>query len=235
MIAIIDQRIDSASLLTLKNTGAELFLMPPAAFLQTGVASHPDMLIFCGFGKLFCHERYYSENQLLIDAVAGASGLELTLSREDIGAEYPRDVKFNAALVGNTLICNKKTVSKLILDAAEDAGAKIIHVPQGYTKCSTAIISDNAIITADKPIYNACMGAGIDALLVSEGGVELPDYNCGFIGGASGNIGDKVYFCGDLSLHPDGDTISAFCKKHGKVPISLSDRKLFDCGTIIFI
>ena len=144
-------------------------------------------------------------------------------------------MSFNAALVGNTLVCNKNTVSSLILAEAENAGCKILHVPQGYTKCSTAIISDNAIITADKPIYSACLSAGIDALLVSADGVDLPDYNCGFIGGASGRFGNNVYFCGDILLHPDGKAISEFCKKHGKTAVSLSDKKLFDVGTMIML
>lgn len=235
MIALVDERIDDTSLLALKNMGAEFFLMPPASFLQRGVASHPDMLLFCGFGKLFCHATYFEKNKSLIDAIINASKLELVISHEDIEKDYPHDVKFNAALVGNTLICNTKTVSKHILFEAEKANCRILHVPQGYTKCSVAIISENAIITADKPIYNACISAGIDTLLISAGEVDLPDYDYGFIGGASGRYGDKVYFCGDITLHPDCDAIISFCKKHGKSVISLSNRKLFDCGTIIFI
>ncbi len=235
MIALVDERIDNASLLALKNMGAELFLMPPAPYLQKGVASHPDMLVFCGFGKLFCHERYYVENKSPIDLILSASGLELALSQEEISEKYPHDVKFNAALVGKTLICNKKTVSRHILTAAENAGCKILHVPQGYAKCSTAIVSENAIITADKPIYEACIHSGIDALLVDSKGVDLPDYDCGFIGGASGSFADAVYFCGDISLHPDGKAINDFCEKHGRRVVCLSDKPLYDYGTIIFM
>ncbi len=235
MIALIDERIDNSSLLALKNMGAELFLMPPAPYLQKGVASHPDMLVFCGFGKLFCHEKYYVDNKALVDSILSLSGLELVLSKEEISEKYPHDVKFNAALVGNALICNKKTVSKLILDAANDNDYKILDVPQGYTKCSTAIISDNAIITADKPIYSACISSGIDALLATPTGVELSGYDCGFIGGATGNFADAVYFCGDVSLHPDGKAINDFCEKHGKKVVCLSDKPLYDYGTIIFI
>ena len=235
MLALIDNRIDSASLLALSKTEAELILMPPAKFLQNGVASHPDMIIFIGFGKLFCHESYYAENRELIDKVASGSTLELTLSNEPTGKKYPLDVLFNAALVGNRLICNTKTVSKLVLEAARAFGCEIVHVPQGYTKCSTCIVSDNAIITADRPIFDACRDAGIDALLISEGHIDLTGYGYGFIGGASGVCGDKVYFCGDTSLHPDGERIKEFCQKHGKTAVSLSDKRLYDVGTIMFI
>ena len=235
MIALVDERIDSCSLLTLRKIGAELFLMPPADFLQNGVASHPDMLIFIGFGKLICHENYYKANKHLIDTVASKSHLELILSNEDIDAKYPLDVKFNAALVGNTLICNEKTVSKLILNAAEENGCKIINVPQGYTKCSTCIVSQNAIITADRPILDVCISRGMDALLITEGHISLPDYDYGFIGGASGSIGDNIYFCGDITKHPDGEEIIKFCNSHGKTVVCLSNQKLFDVGTIMLI
>ena len=235
MIVLVDERIDSSSLLTLKKMGAELFLMPAANYLQKGVASHPDMLLFIGFGKLFCHERYYDANKELIDAILNISQLELSLSSEEMGEKYPSDVKFNAALVGNTLICNKKTVSEHILNEARRSNCNIINVPQGYTKCSTCIVSEHTVITSDKPIYNACLSCGIDALLVSTDGVDLPGYSYGFIGGASGICGDNVYFCGDIKKHPDGEKIIEFCKKHGKIVISLSNQKLFDIGTIIFI
>lgn len=235
MVALVDKRIDCASLLALKKTGAELILMPPAKFLQRGVASHPDMLVFIGFGKLFCHERYYAENRGLVDIIASSSHLELMLSSEPTSEKYPLDVLFNAALVGNKLICHNRTVSKLILTSAKEHGCEIIHVPQGYTKCSTSIVSDSAIITSDRPIYDACRSCGIDALLISEGYIDLPDYDFGFIGGTSGMCGDKVYFCGELTLHPDGERIKEFCQKHGKTAISLSDQRLFDIGSILFI
>ena len=234
MIALVDKRIDSTSLLSLKDQVEELFLMPPADYLQKGVSSHPDMLVFIGFGKLFCHKKYFDANRELIQNIANISSLEIAVSDEDTDKKYPFDVLFNAALVGKNLICNKKTVSRLVLKAAEDLGINIIHVSQGYTKCSTCIVSDNAIITADRAIYDACVGNGIIALLISEGHITLSDYNYGFIGGASGGFGNKIYFCGDILSHPDGGQILEFCKKHGKTAISLSSDKLLDIGSILF-
>ena len=235
MIVLVDQRIDHSSLLTLKKTGAEPFLLPPSPFLQVGVSSHPDMLLFVGFGKLFCHKKYYEANKVLVDRIVDASLLELMLSDEEINESYPHDVKFNAAIVGNNLICNKKTVSKLILAEAVQNGFNIINVPQGYTKCSTCVVSENAIITADKPIFDACVANYIDALLITAGNIDLPGYDYGFIGGASGGYGESVYFCGDVTKHPDGQEIIDFCQTHGKMAISLSDQRLFDIGTLMFI
>ncbi len=235
MISLIDCRASAACLSNLREHGFETILMPPSRCLQTGVSSHTDMLLFIGFGKLFCHARYYEDNKELIDNIADFASLELILSQEAWATDYPHDVLFNACVVGNLLICNKKTVSKLILDAAEEHNFNVITVSQGYTKCSVCVVSDNAIITSDKTIARACDKANVDVLTVSEGHVSLPPYEFGFIGGASGLCDDKVYFFGSLNNHPDAISIIDFCRAHGKDVVSLGDHGLLDVGTIFFI
>ena len=106
MYALIDSRASKASLSALRNYGYTLILMPPADYLDRPVASHTDMLLFIGFGRLFCHARYYERNKELIDHIVLLSKLDLTISHEETGKEYPHDVLFNACLIGNKLICN---------------------------------------------------------------------------------------------------------------------------------
>ncbi len=235
MYAIIDCRANQASLYSLENYGITPISMQPADYLSEGVASHPDMLLFIGFGRLFCHKRYYKSYKGLIDLIISISGLELTLSDEKTGEKYPLDVLFNACLLNNRLICNEKTVSRLILDEAKERGIEIINVPQGYTKCSVCPVGENAIITSDKAIADACRTHGIDVLLICEGNISLPPYSYGFIGGTSGYCDGKVYFCGSLSAHPDGEKIKKFCTEHGAVVLELSNESLQDLGTIFFI
>ncbi len=235
MYALVDCRIGDASLSALKHNGFEPILMPHAEYLADGVASHADMLVFIGFGRLFCHARYYKSNKELIDGIISLSNLELTLSEEKTCEKYPFDVLFNACLIGEQLICNTKTVSRLILDTARAEGYAIIDVPQGYTKCSICKVGENAVITSDKAIDAACREKGIEALLIAEGHVSLPPYEYGFIGGASGYCNEKVYFCGSLDSHPDGERIKKFCTQNGAKASCLSDTNLQDIGTIFFI
>ena len=235
MIALTDSRANEKSICRLESLGFEVMLMPPSTSLQAAVASHTDMLVFIGFGRLFCHVCYYEANKYLIDSIAQAASLNISLSHEEWSQNYPHDVLFNACLVGNRLICNTKTVSKYILDEARKAGAEIVNVSQGYTKCSICIVSENAVITSDRQIANACKNVGIDVLLISEGHISLPPYDFGFIGGTSGMCGDSVYFCGSLSRHPDKGKINEFCTKHGQKTIPLSDGILQDVGSIMFI
>ena len=234
MYVLADQRILPEALFALEREGFEAILLPSASYLQPAVASHTDMLMFLGFDRLFCHRRYYESNTELIDKICKISGYEISISDEPTGEKYPSDVLFNAFAVGNKLICNTKTVSSLILDAARLEGYEIINVPQGYTKCSVCIVSDSALITADRSIYEACRDF-FDVLLISEGHISLPPYSYGFIGGTAGAYLDKVYFCGSTDTHPDGNRIKEFCKKHKKISISLADSELQDVGSLFFI
>ncbi len=235
MYALIDIRASKVSFSTLISHGFDLILIPPADYLSEAVASHSDMLFFIGFDRLFCHEIYYKAHKELLDSISKLSSLELSISTESVGEKYPYDVLFNACLIGKRLICNKKTVSKLIIDAAISADCEIIDVPQGYTKCSICPVGVNALITADKAIAKASREHGIDVLLISEGHVSLPPYEYGFIGGASGLYKGKVYFCGSLDTHPDGEKIKKFCTENGAEIIELSNGILQDVGTIFFI
>ena len=235
MLVAVDQRARADIVSALREKGFEPILMPPAPELAIGVSSHTDMLLFVGFGRLFCHASYYVSNKELIDRICKEGGLELTLSSECFTDKYPSDVLFNACLLKDFVICNKKTVSSLILASAKDNGYTIIDVPQGYTKCSVCIASDGAILTADTAIAKACKAHNIDVLEIHEGYVSLPPYNFGFIGGASGTYGNEVYFCGNIDLHPDAKQIKEFIQKHGKTAVCLSQSQLQDVGSLFFI
>ena len=112
MLVAVDHRASADIIAALREKAFEPMLMPPAPELSAGVSSHTDMLMFVGFGRLFCHVSYYEANKALISRICDESGLELTLSNENWSDKYPADVLFNACLLGNRLICNKKTVNK---------------------------------------------------------------------------------------------------------------------------
>ena len=164
---------------------------------------------------------------------------ELGYSVKTIGEyaveKYPFDILLNAARVGDKLFCKAPYTSKSLLCAMKEIDVFPIDVKQGYAKCSTLIISENAIVTADASIARTAEKNGIKVLLISEKGVVLNGYEYGFIGGASGNDGEHIFFCGDLMSHPCGKEIESFCRENGKEPISLSNDPLYDVGTIFFI
>jgi hypothetical protein len=136
--------------------------------------------------------------------------------------------------VGKNAFANVKFASKTVLEYLRNNDFNIHHVSQGYAHCSTLIISENAIITADTGIAAEAQKTGLDVLLISSGHISLPPYEYGFIGGAGGAYGDRIYLCGSLKHHPDGESIKSFCTKHGKKTVELSDAPLCDVGGILF-
>lgn len=235
MLAIIDCRLPENCKNSLTERGFELIPLPPFPKLPVPVASHPDMLIFISDGVLITHKDYYDIAKQEIDRIAAAGKLNILLSDEEISDTYPRDILFNAAQVGNFVLCLESKISKHIRTLAAETDRKTFNVNQGYTKCSTVIVDNNAIITSDRSVALAARENGIDLLFVRPGYVTLPGYDTGFIGGTSGRCGDKIYFCGNIDTHPDAAAIKAFCAAHCRTAVSLSTTPLFDAGTIFFI
>ena len=110
--------------------------------------------------------------------------------------------------------------------------AYMINVKQGYSKCSIVIVDEDSIITYDNGIANACEHAGMNVLRIRPGYVALAGYKTGFIGGASGRVGDTIVFCGDISAHPDSTAITEFIQERG-LNIKSFSFPLTDIGSII--
>lgn len=195
------------------------------------------------------YERDHADMQCLIiddtafvlsvcDKLANAlkSSYNVVLCGDNISGRYPYNVALNAAVAGKYVICKADSLDGDVTEYCRKHGYKLINVRQGYAKCSCAVVSDKALITADMSIYRALDDTDIDVLRIGQGSVTLDGAEYGFIGGASGYDKAKktLYFCGNVDTHPDGEDIRAFCKKHGTEIVCLSDGELTDIGGIIF-
>ena len=92
---------------------------------------------------------------------------------------------------------------------------------------------DFSIITSDMSVYDKAGKKGVDVLLIEKGHIDLNGYDYGFIGGASGLISkNKLAFTGNVKLYPDYEAIKNFCNDRGVEIISLSEKKLYDYGSL---
>ena len=133
------------------------------------------------------------------------------------------------------LFANTKHAGAEPVDFAARNGIAAVHVKQGYAKCSSMTVGD-AVITADTGIYRAAISHGLDALLISPGGVGIEKYGTGFIGGASGALcRGKTAVFGNILSHTDGEKMLAFANARGEEIISLGESELFDYGGIVRI
>lgn len=190
--------------------------------LQSPVNSHPDMTI-TPVGDIFvcCPESY--------EYYRGFLGEKVIKGKSPLSPHYPYDVAYNVLIYKDMAFSYTNATDVVIKEELKKQNIKLINVNQGYAKCS-ACVCNEGIITADESIYKACCKFGIKTLKITPGNVNLPGYDYGFIGGASGNIGGVLSFFGDVSRHPDYLKIKEFCDFD-----YIADFPLTDIGTIFCI
>ena len=227
MTVLLDSRVSEPCEASLTALGARVIRMPLDRCLPEPVSGHPDMLAApLPDGSLLLSREYYEENRLFWEK----TGIEVTVTDESLGARYPKDVLFNALAVGDILYGKDGAVSRFLLASY----SRFVPVKQGYARCSVAMLSGHAAVTADKSLAEALRRNGIEVLTVSPGHIALSGYEYGFIGGAGGRLRDGVYvFFGNLLSHPEGESILQFCERQKISAVSLSDEPLSDHGGIL--
>ncbi|MBQ7392687.1 MAG: hypothetical protein IJV73_08370 [Clostridia bacterium] len=235
MLAITDHTFPQKAEEALARLGHRTLRLPPHPNLPKPVASHPDMLLFFAPDAIFCTKSYHKIATQELKNISSVYGVPIRYIEKEYGNEYPQDVLLNALPLGKHLFCNTKTVAKELLSL----GLTPCHVNQGYTKCSVLPIGNHALITSDASIATAAKACEIDVLQICESHISLSGYDYGFIGGCAsfaprGEM-NTVFFCGDLSTHPDAKKIECFCTTHNLSIVNLFDSSLCDIGTIFMI
>jgi len=198
--------------------------------MYSPVNSHPDIQIhFLEKNYAFCLAEVYDYYSKILP-----TEIKLSKISDSAGCGYPDNVKLNIATFGRNVVCNEKYAAIEVLDYYRNNNYRIISVKQGYAKCNICIVSENAVITEDKGIYNTLTDLGIDVCLISKGYVSLKNFEYGFIGGASGLINENtIGFIGSIESHPDYNLIIEFLNKYNVKHISLTDGGLCDYGSIL--
>lgn len=212
------------------NLGITAIASPP--FGNSPIASHVDMVCnHLGGSDILVYP--YSMD---FTATLKSFGLNVSHPCETFcgtfGECYPYDILLNAARVGEHLICNSAHTSAILVN--HFTPQNIINTKQGYSKCSTLVVSPNAIVTSDMGIAKNALKKGIEVLHIRPGFITLEGYNYGFIGGCGTLISEKaMYFTGDIYSHPDSKTIVRFLESFGVKTICGSATTLKDVGSIL--
>lgn len=226
---VVDFRISKKSENTLTAMGYNIIKTVKEPDVVDAICGHPDIML-CKLknNDVAANTTFrgiLSKNEHRCNIIEGKSVLR---------KEYPNDIAYNSALVGNNLFCNEKYTDSAILDYCRINEIKILNIKQGYAKCSICIVSDNAIITSDKNISDTAIKNNIDVLLIENKGIILKGYSEGFIGGATGLIENNLLAVnGNIKLHKDYIRIKQFCREYGVDIVSLSDEPICDIGSII--
>ena len=193
----------------LRERGHSVSFVKARAGMNRAIASHPDIYMCCLGDTVF-----HGDPSLLLPS-------------------YPGDSIYNGCSTGHFFIHNLNHTAPDLLSAVEKAGQTVIHVSQGYSKCNCVVVDEKSIITADKGIERAAAAAGLDVLPITKAQVLIEGYQYGFLGGASGRVGDEIIFNGDLSQHSDYAAIREFIENRGLRVVFFRDYPLTDIGSII--
>lgn len=203
--------------------------------------------------KLPVYERSHADMQVLplddetVFLLKEAAQLEPILSRhysnvilckDELIRTYPFNTALNCAIIQNNIFCRVDFVYDEFLWTAEDLGFNIIDTQNGYAKCSTAVVSGNAVITDSDDIgKRAEEETNLDVLKIPYGGVKLLGTNRGYIGGCCFKLQkDILCFTGKISNHPQYQNIKSFCLNHGVYIQELSGEELpVDIGGAVII
>lgn len=150
-----------------------------------------------------------------------------------LSKKYPKDILLNAFSFKNYFIHNLKFTDKVLLDYYKNSGYELINIKQGYAKCS-CLVTEDFIITSDGGIYESLKDF-IPIYKIDHGQIKLQNFNYGFIGGATGVLGKKIFFTGDFSHHSSHEEILKIIKKYNYEIEILSKDPIEDYGTIFFI
>ena len=210
-------------------------LMPPSARLSEPLSSHPDMLI-CRIGdELVSTSDYLEASEAEMSVIYDNTHMRMHFTSDIHGTSYPDDVILNALVMGKSIYAREASLSIYLKELADSRGYTVINSNQGYPACTVMKLSDEAAITADRGMYALLSENGIRTYLIEQGGIELPPYEYGFIGGASGVYSGCAYFIGNAEKHPSYDIIKEALDKEGLRPVMLGDFPLSDLGGILFL
>lgn len=209
-----------------------LIMLDPDMNLPAPVARHADMQLVMVDEGIMVHSPAVSRSIL---SVFNECGFVTVLGAKSCRASYPYDIAYNIAVIGKLVLANTRFADPVAVEYLQKAGRKIVPVKQGYAKCSTCILNEEAIITSDSGIAEKAAGHGKDVLLINpQTNIKLNGYTYGFLGGSTGLVSDhEMAFSGRFEDLNDNDKIDGFLRKYGIIPVSLSDEELQDIGSLI--
>ncbi|MBQ4042561.1 MAG: hypothetical protein IJD06_01080 [Clostridia bacterium] len=213
---------------------ADVLLLPPCMTADRRIACHPDTLTAQIGDTLIVSAAYAAQASDVFSRLERQTDCRIVRAPGVLGARYPADIGCNVLVRGEYLYGLVSHLWPEVTDAAVQKGMTVRSVRQGYAGCS-ALVCSELVISADPSVLRAVSEDGAQTLSVTPGGIELPGYDCGFIGGASGFCEGTAVFFGSPDRHPDGAKIRKVLESRGMELLPLTDSPLFDGGGIRFL
>lgn len=229
---IADGRISDETYRGLKAFGMEIIKTERHEAVYPAISFHPDIMLHHLGGKYMVYAP--NTHKKLLDRLT-ALGMELIQGQTGLSSKYPGNIAYNVARIGMLAFHNLKYTDPILRSELEKRNVELIHVNQGYAKCSISIVDAGSIITSDKGIARMAEKKGLDVLLLDEDeDILLPGLGKGLIGGATGLIDkSKWLIVGNIEHIKSAKKIIDFLEEKGIKVVSTSKEQVKDIGSIL--
>ena len=224
-LIIIDKKMPLEAKRTLRQYG-DLLELQTSGITYPAISGHPD-IFFCQTPAGLVVAPELPDHYLV---VLQQKEIQVVKGVSMPGNIYPQTAHYNAVASSKLLIHNLKVTDPIILDACK--ALPHIHVNQAYTRCNLLALN-NIFLTSDKGIHNTLMSKGVESNYYSPEGIQLEGFNHGFLGGACGVFGGKVFVCGSLKYYSQGKEFKQIVENDGYDLVELYDGPLVDVGSIL--
>ena len=234
-IILVDEKIDSIYTGYLESLNYKIVKIIRNEVVYDEISSHTDIFCVKIKNNLIVEPNIYEylKKNNVSNLIKGTSTLK---------SKYPQDIKYNLCVIGNYAVHNFNYTDEVVLEYTNKYGLKKVHVNQGYTNCSIAVIDEKSCITSNVEIYEKLSKVGLDVLLISEESeknIKLIAGNGkfskmhGFIGGALCKLNNKCILFGDKTYLEEYQKIEDFIIKKGYQFVDFKNKEIIDYGGII--
>lgn len=227
-LVVLGERYRSVLELPLKNQDLIPIFLPDCPWVDPRVAGHGDLMV-----QPVGEDTWIAESGIypLVSGLMKSYGQQVICGEASPGRNYPEEARYDGLLLGKKFFHNPRCTDQKVKEYLEQQGIRFIAVKQGYASCACGVAAPDRVITADHGMADCLEREGIHVLRISSGGIALPGYESGFIGGALFSFGDgRVYVTGRMDHLPDYQTIMEFLEKVQLTLVTLTSFPVFDCG-----
>ncbi|MCP4412779.1 MAG: hypothetical protein GY808_09470, partial [Gammaproteobacteria bacterium] len=222
MFAIIDSRSSEQAINNLYKYVTDVYTFQTNGITGNSISGHPDIFI------------YQYENQLVVAPNAPVDLFEFLdnhniaylKGEREVGCGLDNSVQYNCLSTPQFLFHKSGYTDSVILEINKDK--EFISLPQPYTRCSMVYLCDGNYLTSDRGIEKVLLQKGLSCFYFNPEEIIIYDHKNGFIGGAAGIWGKRIFFNGNIELHADGQRLEEYLKSLGFEIVSLSNEYLYD-------
>ncbi len=229
MLAIIDSRSSKQAIDNLREFVEDLFTFQTCGLVDNSISGHPDIFIYQDSRQLVVAPNSPEELFEFLDSHNSV----YVRGERDVGDGPDKSVQYNCLGTADFLFHKSGYTDPAILRVNRDK--EFIHLPQAYTRCSLVHLCGDNYLTSDRGIEKVLLLMGLSCFYFSPEEITIRDHNNGFIGGAIGIWGKRIFFNGDVKLHADGQRLREYLTGLDFDIVNLSDEHLYDGGCIFFV